>query len=505
MGAKTLWELRTSLEVPKLINLIVCRLPIIGAGAIYLLLVTVIIYLAFSDRFYDDPFITYRYADSLRRGLGFVYNPGERVLSTTTPLFAILLALLANLWHDLPHLANLIGAFSLALGGLFLSDLADAWDSPPIRWAALLLYPFFPLLLVTLGSETPLYLALCLGAFAFYARRQYTWTAVFTALAVLTRPDGLLVGIVLTLDYLLRRRGPIPWSTVLISLGLVLPWFIFAWLYFGSPLPATLATKQHQGAMAISTGFAPGLFTIMQSYAGWQYEIERVLAVLGLVAIRSAKQWLPFLLWPALYFVAYSLLGVSQYFWYYAPLVPGFLVLVGLGISALSQAVSLTADRLGQALRSSKFVLPVLYPIILFSLGIFQVRDMWQSSANLDPRVEIYSAIGKWIQANVAPNATIGTLEVGIIGYYAQRPMIDFAGLIQPEVARYLSYNTTYDDAALWAVERFKPDYLVLQEGTLPRLEREYSPQYCLPTRTFGGEQYGYPGNIQVYRCQWNP
>jgi hypothetical protein len=26
---------------------------------------------------FDDAFITYRYADNLRRGLGLVYNPGE--------------------------------------------------------------------------------------------------------------------------------------------------------------------------------------------------------------------------------------------------------------------------------------------------------------------------------------------------------------------------------------------------------------------------------------------
>src|SRR5450759_3208716 len=93
-------------------------------AAIYLTGTTLLIYSFFSRWGYDDPFITYRYAANLQHGLGFVYNPDERVLSTTTPLFTLLLALLGNLWHNLPRLANLLGAFSLALGGLFLWVLA---------------------------------------------------------------------------------------------------------------------------------------------------------------------------------------------------------------------------------------------------------------------------------------------------------------------------------------------------------------------------------------------
>jgi hypothetical protein len=44
----------------------------------------------------DDAYITYRYARNLVTGHGFAYNPGEHVLGTTTPLFTLLLALLAK-------------------------------------------------------------------------------------------------------------------------------------------------------------------------------------------------------------------------------------------------------------------------------------------------------------------------------------------------------------------------------------------------------------------------
>ncbi|MGW8249566.1 MAG: hypothetical protein ACWGO1_02905, partial [Anaerolineales bacterium] len=249
----------------------------------YLLLVSAILYALLSQWAYDDPYITYRYAHNLAQGVGFVYNPGERIQSTTTPLFAMLLAVLYFFSTDLPSVANLIGAVSLALGGLFLWDLSRTWKTPIAGWAALLLYPSFTLPAMTIGSETPLYIALCLGAFASYARQRYTTAAVFAALATLARPDGVLVAVALGLDYLMRVRREVPWKAVLVFVCLVAPWFIFAWLYFGSPLPITLAAKQLQGTMAVSQTFAPGTLWIIGWYlVGWQYWIEAVLAVMGI-------------------------------------------------------------------------------------------------------------------------------------------------------------------------------------------------------------------------------
>src|SRR2546426_10764456 len=46
----------------------------------------------------EDAFITFRYAENLVLGNGFVYNVGERVLGTTTPLLGLLLALLGAIF-----------------------------------------------------------------------------------------------------------------------------------------------------------------------------------------------------------------------------------------------------------------------------------------------------------------------------------------------------------------------------------------------------------------------
>jgi hypothetical protein len=468
-------------------------------GLLYLALTTALIYLAFAHWVYDDPFITYSYAQNLVAGNGLVYNPGERILSTTTPLFALLLAALAPLWSDLPHLANLIGAFSLALGAYFIFDLGNTWKQPWVGWAALILYPTFPLLATTISSETPLYLAFCLGAFAFYARSNYKLTAVMAALALLARPDGLLVAVILAVDYLIRLRRPIPWMAVAIYIGISLPWFVFAWFYYGSPLPVTLAAKQHQGAMAISQRFAQGLLTTLRPYIRqWYFWLEAGLATIGLAwMFWKARIWGLLLSWTGAYFLAYTALGVSRYFWYYAPLVSGFVVVIGLGLAAIEVAMNRLLDRFPSSFLKSSFLPTVLLLTVIFG----QVQLFWRTSHRIDQRIEAYRAVGEWLNKNTPPSARVGTLEIGAIGYYAQRAMIDFAGLIQPETTAQIRSETTYGDIARWALERYHPEYLVLQDGVFPGIENGYAAQNCRLVQNFPREQFSSPYDLHIYRC----
>ena len=83
-----------------------------------------------------------------------------------------------------------------------------------------------------------------------------------------------------------------------------------------------------------------------------------------------------------------------------------------------------------------------------------------------DTRLEVYRQVGRWLADHTPLQATVGTLEVGIIGYHAQRTMVGFAGLIQPDVARQLAVSTTYQDSAAWAIQTYRPDYVVLHGGT---------------------------------------
>jgi len=486
-----------------------------GMAGLYFLLVAYWINALWGKWVYDDPFITYRYTSNLLRGIGFVYNPGERVLSTTTPFLALLLAALSPLSGNLPRVANLIGAVSIAAGGLLVFDIARSLKSPIVGWVGLLLYPSFSLLLNSIGSETPLYITFALASFAFYYRRNFILTAVFCALTVIIRPDGFLVPMVIGLDYLGRTQDIRRWSdlpaksrlAILLFVVLTVPWFLFAWAYFGSPIPATLAAKQHQGMMDISRGFPLGLlWTFKQHLSSWHYWLQIGLAFVGSLhlffAVLSTKKasslccartWALFLAWPLSYFLAYSLLGLTSYFWYYAPLIPGLIVLIGLGISAIH-----TFTRRGS---QSEKIASLITAAIIIVLALPQGINMVEAAGDPNPRSMIYRKAGLWLNKNTPLDAKVGTLEVGIIGYYSERPMVDFAGLIQPDVAKYLNHDTTYEDAALYSIQMFQPDYLVLFEGSFSRLEQDYIKDHCTIATLLQGDRFGYDTNLIIYRC----
>lgn len=489
------------------------RLKLQQTGILYLmygLVVTAALFAIFRDWGYDDPFITYRYALNLAQGMGFTYNPGERVLSTTTPLFALLLAIPAAIYHALPRIANLIGAASIALGGLLLWDLARALNRPIAAWAGLLIYPTFFILAMTIGSETPLYLAFCLGAFAAFAREKYTLAAAACALALLTRPDGALVPIILSLAYLpnLRRR-PFPWRAVLVFLAIAIPWYVFSWAYFGSPIPATLAAKQEQARLANSVTFTPGFLNVLKWFqASPVYWIEALLALGGAtwVTIKD-RRWRPFLLWPVIYFSAYHFLQVSTYYWYYVPLVPPLLAACGLGVEGLAQSIQRLASRRqspGLVARPSEQVLWTTGAamVCLLLLAIMQFNDLWKLHLNPDRRLLVYQQAGIWLAENTPQHATVATLEVGIIGYYAQRYMIDFAGLLQPEIAAQLAGSQSYDRLAVQVSEQYQPDYLVVREGSSPELENTYIAGRCQEAHRIDGNSSGYPANLLIYDCR---
>jgi hypothetical protein len=90
-------------------------------------------------------------------------------------------------------------------------------------------------------------------------------------------------------------------------------------------------------------------------------------------------------------------------------------------------------------------------------------------------------------------------LEVGIIGYYARRPIIGFAGLIQPEVAKQMAPESTYDDTTLWAIENYHPDYLVIPAGWFAGMTQSewFKGEYKVVARLF---EIGYPLNpVRIY------
>ena len=130
----------------------------------------------------DDAYITFRVARNLAAGHGPVFNPGEQVLSVTTPGYMLLLAAASVVSRDFVRLGLALNGVALLLVGALVIDLSHIVNptGPETSQTRLLsalsatvavsLTLTFPLLTAAIGMETPLFMAAILATFAAYRR-----------------------------------------------------------------------------------------------------------------------------------------------------------------------------------------------------------------------------------------------------------------------------------------------------------------------------------------------
>jgi len=427
--------------------------------------------LAYDQFLPDDSYITYRYALNLLQGHGLVFNPGEFVLSTTTPLYTLLLAGAGLGWPDLPVTSHILSLPALFAGALVLYLLLARHGKPVAGLLLGALYILNPFTAAVYSSESILHVALIFGAFFAYDQDYLEGAAALAALAVLARGDGALVAVVLGLHWLLTRRWRAGWRRPLragaIYLTISGPWYTFSQFYYGSLAPATLSAKMGQGELPDAPLFGPGLGVWWMSYSRQSplYWLIPPLALLGLLLLfpRGGERWAwPAIGWAGLYTAGYTLLHVTHYQNYYTPLAPALLLLTLIGAHWLGVALTyLPRRRLGPRPAARLAALGVV------GLGVSIGLGFGVTGAALYPRLPqaravIYEQIGRWLRANTPANASVGMLEVGTIGYYADRRVIDFYGLIQPDIARHVAKN---DQA--WAPLHYQPDYIVMHPPLL--------------------------------------
>lgn len=456
--------------------------------ATVLLLCGLLIWPGASRWAYDDPYITYRYAENLLAGTGLVYNPGLRVLSTTTPGYTLLLAGLGLFWPNLPLLSNVIGLLAILGSGLLLVALLPAdFGLLPAVLVALLMALLAPAY-TALGSEMPLYTLLILATLLLVERGHPLGAGLLGGLTAVVRPDGALLAVVAVAAFWRQPR-----ALLLAAVGTALaagPWYLFALLHYGSPIPVTLAAKRAQLAqIAGSTSFLATLGRGLAAYARspWFWAALPCLAY-GLLTLARQRRLPLLLVWTTLYVGAYTALGVSGYHWYAVPVYPALVWLVGYGAWAFAPGYRLqdTGFRVQMVV-----VLLLLLPVIGAGLGLSRLL-----ARAPEPRAALYAQVGDWLAANTPATASVGAVEVGIIGYHSRRPMVDFAGLIQPEVRA--SAGNSYLDWGAAAIQRYQPDVVVVPAALATALDGQ--PWFVAGyARTQAFAEPGYDGQLVIY------
>jgi hypothetical protein len=423
---------------------------------------------------FDDAYITYRYADNWRQGLGLVYNPGEWVLGTTTPLFALVLGVVGLFGSDVETLGHWIGVLSwLAVAGTGMGLLLQT-RRPHAAVAAGLLLAVEPSMLSSLGMETSLLVALMLGtAWAWLAGRR-ALTVVLAAALILARQDSALWLLLLGAE-IWRRNRSIPWRVTAGTVLLVSPWFMYAWWRYGSVLPNSALAKLGQNRLMPVEGQSTYAQALLQiSIRG--LHPTGVLVMAGLLALgvwivlRHARSLWWLLAWMVSYIAIYSWLGVVSFPWYFVPplAVTGLIVALPLGsmlgdkLAHCSNLAEQQSSRPGRRCKAWQRLSPVLAVSLLALLLAARGRHMLRIRAGQGYR-PAYRAVGQWLNHNTHSGSSVASIEIGVIGYLSQRQILDTMGLVTPDMRQ---HQVGWAETLAYAINVHRPDYAIVLPGT---------------------------------------
>ncbi len=425
----------------------------------------------------EDYLITLRYAQNLAHGHGLVYNLNERILGTTTPLYALYLTLcegigLPTTWAGKAvniladgGLCILVYRFLRCMGEKRAGYVAAFWIAVSplhIQWSIS-------------GMETSLVTCCGMWAWVAFLERRNTQAYLAAGILVLLRWDGILLFGVLTAAFCGRERR-FPFREVLLFCLVIAPWLALATWYYGNPIPVTAMAKatvygwraSHDVTWFLRT--FPGLPKLGRRFLfNPGYGLLSLLACIGMGRAwkRRRTAFLAPVFWFALYWLAFLFSRVLLFPWYIVPPLPIYEAFMAMGLV-----------RTVQWLRP-RFLWPLPRPVTAVLMAMLVGGCTYgaivaaHGEQVVEERVRIPLAL--WIKAHSKPTDVVMLEPIGYIGYYSERPILDVVGLISPRV---LSFYKPQNEAPMLEIARaFRPEWCVLRPGEIDRIHRAAKAQ----------------------------
>lgn len=419
----------------------------------------------------DDQFIILRYIDNIASGNGFVYNIGEKILGSTTPLFTLLGALLKSVFFfaDTQLLIVWFNIVLLSTAAFFFYKVARNFLSERFSFLTVVVFALSLSKVIPEGMETSLFILLLFVFLHYLFLGKNYISAVVLSLLVLTRPDAGLVAL-LTFVYWWKNFGfkdSVRFSSV--SILVALPWFIFAMFYFGSIIPQSIATKTNlHNIVNIESYHAlkVQMAGMSKTYWGKIFDPDNIplqiifnlipfifFVYLGFKNKINSKNWI---LWgiPFTYFITYSIQNPLMWSWYVSQKEPLWILISMIGVSVLFEKIK------KDFLKGFLFVLILSGPVFFWLSGV----------VNDDPGNKINSIpIAEYIRKNMTEGDTVGVNNIGVLGFYLNDvKIIDFFGLVNDYASEFYPVNGECTDKSLLynippnLVMFTEPDWVIL-------------------------------------------
>ena len=432
-------------------------------------------------RIIDDAYITYRYARNILSGHGFVYNPGEILQGTTTPLYTLILTFLASISGGssapFPQIAWLFNTLCGALTVYLIWKIGRKLQTPFSGLFTALFWAVAPYSVTFAigGLETSFFVLLLTLAVYLYLQDRTRWVFLISALSLIARPDALLLAGLMFLDriysfYVKGTDGRLPsprWKTFLSELSIfLLPlvlWFGFAWLYFGTPIPHSVTAKSQAYSLPSLAAFIRflqhygtpfmGHHLLGTFWIGVGLILYPWLFTLGLIhTIKINPRIRPWAAYPWIYLLSFAVANPLIFRWYLTPpLLPyAFFILAGLE-HLLTREINSASKFI---LNRDKFRYILLMILLLAPSGLS--LHAWTLSPDHGPsrpapemafiKLELIYQQAADVVANDLPRSSqadqsnpphLAAGDVGVLGYQSGLPILDLVGLNSAQTVTY--------------------------------------------------------------------
>lgn len=468
----------------------------------------------------DDAWIHQTYARNIALVGRWSYDAQNLSAGSTSPLWTLALALgyalgVAPLyWTCL--LGLVVAGWLTWLVAEVTARLLPGRGAAPLLAAACCAFEWHLVWASLSGMETLLFAALGL----LTVQRYLSWesgerigglhglaTGLCAGLLVLTRPDGLLVLACIGAAFVVCRiaggirPGTAKWAGAAASgaLVLIILYVLLNLHTSGFVFPATFYAKQAEYEpmirnLSLADRMASLLLPLMAGL-GVVLAPGFLAAFFYGLRLRNVPAMLLWF-WVAASWLLYALrLPVNyQHGRYLMPTLPAYLIL------SVAGAWWMLGNRGGHeaAARVVSRVWIVAAAATAISFWWIGARVFWTDVAFINGEM---GQTATWLKSNVPPDARIAAHDIGMVGYELNRPLIDLAGLITPEVIPFINDETRLLDF----MRSREIDYVVVFPDWSPSYRRMVEDQRleAVHDSGFAWARRQDRENMTVYQAAW--
>jgi hypothetical protein len=414
-----------------------------------------------TDHRWEDWYITFRASKNLALGNGLVFNVGERIMTYTSPLGTLIPAFLKliflNYSDDVTIWSyRIVCSFVLALSTISIYKIFEFLKLNRLFYflSIILLSLSFIIIDNTInGMESAFMVFFECQLICLLITKPQNYTiklGVIFALIMFSRPDGFIYAGSILLGFVLFSKFPSIQLTqqnakslllsILIASLIFAPWFVWTWIYYGTPVPHTIIAKSRtynldyfiQSFASYIQNFKGSadiyLAPYGENFGGWGIFgiIARGLSIISLFywlnwkghAIARALSFATLVM--ILYLNIVSGQGPAPW---YLPAVAGPSILIWAFIFVDLQSL----------IPNKKFYLSPLILFIFLGANFYYAMRMIRAQQRI---IEFGNRkeIGIWLNQNKGKDDTIFMECLGYIGFYSELKTYDYPGMSSPEM-----------------------------------------------------------------------